>query len=240
MQAKRENIVFVLVRPLYLGNIGSVARVLKNFNFAALRLVDPPRNYKDAEARRMSAGAFDVLKNARVYATLSDALKDVTLAAGTTAGHQRALTPKPFHEVKDAVTAASQSNRVAWIFGDERNGLTKEELDRCHHVTSLPANPEFPSLNVAQAVGIIAYVMSGCEGEGAGPPAPPLPDGRDDDDLFARLEQLLDRIEFSRRYNRDIVLRELRCVYQRMVPTRREHTLLKEIVRKINQKLGDK
>ena len=79
MACRQENVSFVLVRPYYLGNIGSAARALKNFGFQQLSLVEPPHNYKDAEARMMAVGAFDVLKAALVYDSLSQAAIDTAV-----------------------------------------------------------------------------------------------------------------------------------------------------------------
>jgi TrmH family RNA methyltransferase len=238
MKARAENLVFILVRPTYLGNIGSIARVLKNFGLSQLRLVDPPRNYKDAEARRMSAGAFDILKHAQVYENLSDALKDIAIAIGTTAGHHRAKAPEAFSRVKNEIVLRSQSNRIAWVFGDERNGLSKEEVQRCHRTVTLPVRADFPSLNVAQAVGLIAYEMSSGELETAGEQRDPNPTGEQDDELISQLEDLLDRLEFTRTYNRQVILKELRGLYQRMLPTQREHELFREVIRRVRIRLG--
>ena len=90
-----QEIYFVLVRPVYLGNIGAFARLLKNFGFQNLRFVDAPRNYKDAEARKMAVGAFDILKSSETFNTLQEALSDINFVVGTTAGQQRSQSPLP-------------------------------------------------------------------------------------------------------------------------------------------------
>ena len=83
------------MRPNFLGNIGSTARVMKNFGFSQLRLVNPPRNYLDAEARKMAVDAFDVLKSAKVENSLSDALKDINLAFGLDTNGKAKLIRRP-------------------------------------------------------------------------------------------------------------------------------------------------
>src|SRR5262249_51726039 len=117
---------------------------------------------------------------------------------------------------------------------------TKEELTRCHRTVTLPVSTEFPSLNVAQAVGLIAYEMS--RGEVESPVEQPAhaPTGELDDELFSQLDELLDRLEFTRTYNRQVVLKELRSRYQRMLPTQREHELLREVIRRVRIRLDDK
>lgn len=240
-----DNVYFILVKPVYLGNIGSVARVMKNFGFSRLRFVEPPKGYKDSEARRMSVAAFDVLKNSEVFGSLADALQDISLAIGTTSGQQRDLVPVPFAAVsaQAAYTAGNGNNKVAIVFGDERNGLTRDELLRCHRVGTIPTDAEFPALNMAQAAAICAYELArSAQPCAAGFGAPDIdkslfPDGQQNDLLFQQLGRLLDAVEFSRTFNRDKVLLELRGFYQRAQPTKREYDLLQGALIKINQKL---
>jgi len=235
----RNNLAFVLVRPVFLGNLGSAARVLKNFGFVRLRLVDPPRTYKESEARRMSAGAFDVLKAAEVFTSLSLALNDVSLAIGTTAGHFRAQRPAPLLDVIQRAAVVCQQQTVAFVFGDERNGLTRQELSRCHQVITIPTEPGFPSLNIAQAVAIVAYEMTRTSPVDTLPSEGRYPIGQADDLLFSQIGELLDRIGFSRKYNRQVVLDELRSAYHRMAPSTRELDLLHGILRRIIQELPE-
>ncbi len=111
---ERKNVFFILVRPLFLGNIGSVARVLKNFDFENLRLVAPPKNYKDAEARRMAVGAFDLLKKCQVFIDLDEAMEDIDVAVGTTCGYQRACQTVPLYELCPRLSISS-SQRIGII-----------------------------------------------------------------------------------------------------------------------------
>lgn len=234
------NVTFVLVRPLFLGNIGAVARVLKNFSFTDVRLVLPPRNYKDAEARKMSVGAFDVLKKCQTYSTLSEALKDVSLAVGTTSGQQRRQKPLLLPALTRQVVEDSQNNLVAFVFGDERDGLSVEELARCHVVATVPTNPQLSSLNMAQAVGIFAYEISRQPIDAALEPKERThPSGASDDQLFAAIEELLEKSQFTRKYNHGVVLQELRSFYQRAYPTERQASIFSAVVRRINSLLPD-
>lgn len=231
-----SNVFFILVRPVFLGNIGSIARVLKNFGFSNLRLVEPPRNYKDSEARRMSVGAFDILKQAQVFETLSDALRDINVVVGTTSGQQRQLDPQALPSVSPQIISAAKSNRVGFVFGDERDGLSRTELERCHFVITIPTTRDFPALNVAQAVGIIAYELIRVPSSDVSS-ADAYSTGKEDDALFALLDLLLEKVEFSRTFNRAAILSELRRFYQRAQPTARESDLLNGALHRINQKL---
>ncbi len=235
MPPVKQNTIFILVRPEFLGNIGSVARVLKNFSFSQLRLVDPPRNYKDAEARRMAVDAFDVLKASEVFPTLSDALKDVQVAIGTTSGKQRDLAPVAAIELS-SILKRSQPQTTAIVFGNERDGLTREDLLRCHHTTTIGTNPGFSALNLAQAVAIYAYELTRDDSRNA-EEMEILSNGEDDDDIFAQLSILLEKAEFTRTYNKQQILAELRAFYQRAHPTAREQALLKAALHKVNNKM---
>lgn len=184
----------------------------------------------------MSVGAFDILKNAEVFESLPQALADISLAIGTTSGQQRDMVPAPFAEVAVATANFSEENKVAVVFGDERNGLSREELLRCHRISTIPTDEAFPALNMAQAAAICAYELARVTGARAAGTATALPTGKQDDLLFEQLAALLDIVEFSRSFNRKKVLTELRGFYHRTEPTVREHELLYGALVKINQK----
>lgn len=232
-----DNFFFILVRPTYLGNIGSVARVLKNFGFKNMRLVAPPKNYKDAEARKMSVAAFDVLKAAQCFDSVEDALKDMNISLGTTSAFQRDCTPVSLLEIGPQLKRAG-SNRVGIVFGDERDGLQKEELDRCQSIVCIPCNPDFSSLNLAQAVGIIAYELIRKEQEvsHADPDAlsEAIVNGADADDYFLRLNAMLSEIGFTKSFNKVSIATELRTLFNKAKPTEREFRLLDAILRKVS------
>lgn len=230
-----QNVHFILVRPQFLGNLGSTARVMKNFGLHRLRLVAPPKNYKDAEARKMSVGAFDVLKSAETFNTLEEALSDITLAIGTTSGKQREFPPEPFASLLPAISERLANNKCAIIFGDEVNGLLRSELQRCHHIATVPTTPDFPALNLSQAAGIAAYELSKLAGtQPQDATNTTYSTGTTDDAIFAQLDRLLDDAGFTRTFNRDKVIAELRSFYQRAHPTVREAELLFGALMKLN------
>ncbi len=250
------NIYFVLVRPTFLGNIGSVARVMKNFGFRNLRLIDPPRNYKDAEARKMALGAFDLLKAAECFDSLAEALKDINIAVGTTCAHQRVCSTQPITELAASLKNKSV-NRIAIIFGEERDGLKVEDLERCQLIASIPSNPEFPSLNLAQAAGIFAYELtrpassksagdSKLELELAGDieaelepefgtelgAEVELANGSDADQFLEQLAVLLHEVGFTKSFNKTSIMSELRVLYNKANPSAREQLLLNALLKK--------
>ena len=232
---------FVLVRPVYLGNIGSVARLMKNFGFSNLRLVDAPRNYKDAEARKMSVGAFDILKKSEVFSALPDAIADMHLVMATSSGQQRNLPLLTLTETISKTSEAGPSNKIAIVLGDERNGLSNEELHECHLITRIETNPDFPSLNVAQAACVIAYEFSkictsDIQQQTSGSLST-LPSATDDDQLFKLIAELLEDVDFSRSFNKSLTIKQLRRFYHRALPTKRENDLLRGVMHKLNQSL---
>ncbi|CAN5590586.1 hypothetical protein BH10CYA1_BH10CYA1_10230 [soil metagenome] len=235
-----QDIYFVLVRPVYLGNIGAFARLLKNFGFRNLRFVDAPKNYKDAEARKMAVGAFDLLKSSETFTTLKEAIADVNFVVGTTAGQQRTQSLLPLTQALEKVQASS-GNKIAIVFGDERNGLNNEEIALCHILTCIETDRQFPSLNVAQAACVIAYELSKLFGIpleiAHTASAVALPTGKSDDQLFVQVGTLLDRIEFSRTFNKEVVTKELRRFYYKAGATKRESDLLRGVLHKLNQAL---
>ncbi len=237
----KSNVIFILVRPNFLGNIGSTARVMKNFGFSQLRLVNPPRNYLDAEARKMAVDAFDVLKRAKVETSLSDALSDINMAFSTSACQHRTEEPVPLGHLVEKINAEdlSSENRIAFVFGDERDGLTREEIARCHELTMVPTEPTFASLNLAQALGIVAYELSresalrNSQIINVGI----LPNGAEEDELMQLTSELMERANFSRRYNRELVTMQIRSALQKMRPNKREFDLLRGFLLRLNDKL---
>lgn len=237
MQELLDNVVFIIVRPTYPGNIGAAARAMKNFGFSQLRLVEPPHGYKEYKDKWMAVGAYDLLENSEVFDSLTAALKDVSLAVATSSARRRDEVPEEITAVTPKLLSALPQQKVAFVFGNEQSGLWKDELHRCHHIATIPSNPDFPVLNLAQAVGIVAWEMWQVVGTGSQAGSTPLSTGAIDDDLFSQIDRLLHVAGFTRTYNRDLVVQELRAVYQRMHPTAREVDLLKGALYKINDAL---
>lgn len=154
-----RHIRIVLVEPSHPGNIGAAARAMKTMCLDQLVLVKP-MVFPHADARARASGALDVLDQARVVDTLDEALQGCALVAGTSA-RRRDLGPPPLTPRTCAAKLwqTPPNLDVALLFGRERTGLTNEELDRCHFLVHIPANPEYSSLNLAAAVQILAYEL---------------------------------------------------------------------------------
>ncbi|MGV1098679.1 RNA methyltransferase [Thiovibrio sp. JS02] len=155
-----QNISIVLVEPQGAANIGSVARVMKNFGLAELRLVQPRADYLGKEATNMAVSAVDLLRQARLYGDLAGALADRNLSVGSTRrfGKYREECVPPA-EAAATVAALPKSARIAFVFGREDTGLKTAELDLCQRLISIPTHPDLPSMNLAQAVTICLYEL---------------------------------------------------------------------------------
>ncbi|HZM33597.1 MAG TPA: RNA methyltransferase [Burkholderiales bacterium] len=151
---------FVLCRPSHPGNIGAAARAMKTMGFTDLRLVAPER-FPAPEAEWMATSAVDVLSNARVHASLEEAIGDCSAAFALSA-RGREWSP-PALDVRSAAQRAVQMpGEVAFVFGNESAGLTNEEVFACQSLVHIPASREFSSLNLAQAVQVVAYELHMC------------------------------------------------------------------------------
>jgi len=152
-----QHIRIVLCRPSHPGNIGAAARAMKTMGLADLRLVAPER-FPAPEAEWMATNAADVLGNAKLHATLGEAIKDC-VAAFALSARPREWSPQVL-DVRSAAARAHQlDGPVAFVFGNETAGLTNEEMFACQYLVHIPASREFSSLNLAQAVQVVAYEL---------------------------------------------------------------------------------
>jgi len=159
----RDNVSFVLVEPAEPGNIGSAARAIKNMGFTRLELVNPCDHLTD-EARWLASNSVDILERSVVHPSLAEALKDKAIAVGTTrrTGRTRGLI-MPLKKCAAELASLAAENRIAIVFGREDRGLTNDEIRQCSYLTTIPSSTDQPSLNLAQAVLLVAYELSQLE-----------------------------------------------------------------------------
>ena len=150
----------VLSRTSHPGNIGAAARAMKTMGLAELVLVEP-RRFPDPEATARAAGAADVLERARVVGTLAEALADRALAVGFSArGRDLAHPARHWRSLAPEFLAAAADGPVALVFGNETSGLANDEMLLCQRHAAIPANPAYPSLNLAAAVQVACYELA--------------------------------------------------------------------------------
>jgi tRNA/rRNA methyltransferase len=154
-----DNFRVVLVEPVYEGNVGSVARVMKNLGFSKLVLINPPKLDKEARARSMRGRS--IMENAVVLKSFSELSRRFDFVVGTTAvvGNDKNYLRTPVLPEHLARTLAVKG-KIALVFGREDRGLENGELEACDMLVSIPANPEYPTMNVSQSVGILLYELS--------------------------------------------------------------------------------
>lgn len=154
-----NSIRIILVATSHPGNIGSTARAMKTMGLSSLYLVKP-KSFHDYKAKEMAAGADDLLDSAIVTETLEDALIGCQLILGTSARPRGLSLPGLLPaSCADLISQQADNTQIAIVFGREHAGLTNEELLKCHYHIHIPSNPEYGSLNLAQAVQIIAYEL---------------------------------------------------------------------------------
>jgi tRNA/rRNA methyltransferase len=204
----------VLVRPKSSGNVGSVARAMKNMGVADLRLV-APRGYRRFSAVAMAVHADDVLDGMIVVDTLAEAVADSSWVVGTTcrpgAYRRRALAPR---EAAAELAAVTDRNRAALVFGPEDHGLTNDDLKLCHELVTIPAHSQYPSLNLAQSVLVCLYEVFLARHSPRSQPLR-LADSADLERMYRRLRDALVAIGFLHGDNPDHILFTLRRIFGR-------------------------
>lgn len=154
---KLSSIRIVLVATSHPGNIGSTARAMKTMGLNSLYLVNP-KSFPDYKAKEMAAGADDLLESVVVTNTLEEALSGCQLILATSARPRGLSLPGLLpSSAAELIGKQADNTQVAILFGREHAGLTNEELLKCHYHINIPSNPEYSSLNLAQAVQIVAY-----------------------------------------------------------------------------------
>ncbi|HEX7380822.1 MAG TPA: RNA methyltransferase [Nevskiaceae bacterium] len=226
----------VLVRPQHPGNIGAVARAMKNMGVAELVLV-APRCFPHPQATALAASAADVLERARVVASLPEAVVGCAHVAGTTA-RRRYLSQAVYAPRQWAEKRAGAPGRVALLFGCERTGLTNDELDEAHELVTIPTDEAYPSLNLAQAVQVMTYELRQAQ-----PAAAPSPQAREVvgqqemDRFYAHLERTLVGTGFLDPANPRFLMRRLRLLFGRLEPDDNEMNILRGILTSVETSL---
>lgn len=229
-EALLSRIRVVLVGAQHPGNVGAVARAMKTMGLDDLALV-APRAFPHPEADALAAGATDLLRRAQVFPTLDAAIADCAHVAGTTA-RRRYLAAAAMSPRSWAQTLAAGGGRVALLFGRERTGLTNAELARCQALIHIPANPDYPSLNLAQAVQVLAYELRlAATGGGLPTAADHRPAPQAELELFfGHLHRTLRTIGFLKPNRPGLLLRRLRRLFGRAAPDADELAILRGIL----------
>ncbi|MBT8507058.1 RNA methyltransferase [Methanomicrobiaceae archaeon CYW5] len=221
-------IEIVLVEPLYEGNIGFAARVMKNFGFTLLTMINPPAWGDEAIAR--SSHARDVLEGARIVSSLDEVIAESNLLVATTGELSKTISHAmrmPYYtpaELREMVLPVD--GRVSILFGRENWGLGNDEVRRCDVVCTIPTSPEYPILNISHAVGVVCYELAH------------LPRGdyllasrQEMDSLYDHIDRFLDLVDHFE-YKRANTMTMMRRIFGRTMLTPREVTTMHGLLRR--------
>lgn len=231
---------FVLVRPQMGENIGAAARAMWNFGLDRMRVVAPRDGWPNPNATAMASGAGRLLDEAVLSSDLPEAIGDCTFVFATTA-RQRDLT-KPVYTPEQAMRAAvkkiASGDRVAILFGPERAGLENDDIARANAIISVPVNPDFPSLNLAQCVLLTGYEWQRQRGETVLEPADTVRSERaNTQEIEALAEHYEDRLDdagfFFPETKADSMKVNLRNLWSRMPMTQADVQMLHGIMRQM-------
>ncbi len=232
------SIRIVLVGTTHPGNIGAVARAMKNMGLDELALVKPKHfPHKDATAR--ASGAVGVLKNALVVTSLRDALTDCVYVAGASARPRTIEWPSMGpRECAQRLQLESEVGSVAAVFGPEKSGLHNDDLDLCHTLLTIPTDPDFSSLNLAMAVQVLCYELRVAGTVDAGPvvesEASPAT-AAEMEHFYTHLEQVMTDINFLDTDNPRYLMRRLRRLFNRARPDKNEVNILRGLLTAVDR-----
>jgi TrmH family RNA methyltransferase len=223
----------VLVEPSHPGNIGAVARAMKNMGLEELVLVSP-RQFPHSEAIARASGADDVLAKARVVTTVMEAIAGCGLIAATTSrDRDQYFRVADVREAAEQLLLESRRGPAAVLFGSERAGLSNEQLEAAHLLIRIPASESYPSLNLAMAVQIVTYELFRARGVRieTAPAAAPLADAVEMERLYEHLAQVLREVDFrDRTQGGTHLMARLRRLFQRAALDRNEVNILRGIL----------
>ncbi|MEI7995254.1 MAG: RNA methyltransferase [Methylococcaceae bacterium] len=231
-----SHIKIVLVETTHPGNIGAVARAMKNMAMANLWLVSP-KIFPSADATSRASGADDVLAKATVCQSLQEAIADCKIVIGASARCRTISWPEMTpRECAEHLVPNGSDNKIAIIFGRENSGLKNHELDLCHFLLRIPCNSEYSSLNIAAAVQVVCYelfvradlhesVVIGDRGK------IPKATTMQMESFYMHLYQALTDIGFMHPDKSKSIMRRLRRIYNRVQLDTKELDILRGILR---------
>ncbi|MBF0469217.1 MAG: RNA methyltransferase [Desulfamplus sp.] len=226
----------ILVEPQGPLNVGAVCRVMMNFGFKELRLVNPCKEYKSEQARKMALSAQHMLVEAMLFDSLAEALADCHVAFGTTRrfGKYRKnfLTPEPAGQ---AIADLDVAIKCALVLGREDNGLNADELALCQHFVTIPTDDAFPSMNLSHALAILLYeTAKAMRNRSAKPVLTRTPATIESiEKMYIHMKKALCDIEFLDPQNPDHLLRTFRQIFGRSSLADRDVRIIRGLMSKI-------
>lgn len=229
----------VLVGTTHPGNIGATARAMNTMGLERLVLVRPECDPASPEAVARAAGSEALIEAATCVEDLDTAVADCRTVFGLTARPRSdGVEPMELRPAARRAVGEGQGAQVAWVFGQERAGLSNRDLDYCDHAVRIPANPEYASLNVAQAVQLVAWEYRMAVREALSDPEPAAGEGprraqdqaataQEMEGMFAHLEAVCDAVGYLHRHNPELLMRRMRRLLRRARPSQGEIHMLR-------------
>ena len=235
-----NRIRIILVSPSHPGNIGSAARAMKTMGLTRLYLVDP-KVFPHSDATALAVGANDLLDSASVCSSLDEALTGTLFSVAATARHRdlshKIMTPR---EVADAFLGKTDEGDLAIVFGPERTGLTIEDATKCNVVSTIPCNPDYSSLNLAQAVQVFSYelkvISSEATSDGETKKTFERATHEEIEWLIAHFEKALIDVEFLNAQNPGRVMQRIRRLIAKTELEREELNILRGFLSAVEKK----
>jgi tRNA/rRNA methyltransferase/tRNA (cytidine32/uridine32-2'-O)-methyltransferase len=229
------NFKVVLVETSHPGNIGAVARAMKNMGMDQLRLVSP-KLFPHADATARASGADDVLRGACIYESLQDAIADCKIVLGSSARDRTISWPSVTARECAEKWGANTVDNIALVFGRENSGLKNHELDLCHYLLRIPCNPGYSSLNLAAAVQVVCYELFVASGQQyqstiGDQGDEPLATAEQMEGFYEHLQQTMADIGFLHPDRSKSIMRRLRRVFNRTQLDTKELDILRGILR---------
>ena len=243
LQFIEEAVKFILVGTTHPGNIGAAARAMKNMGIKQLGLVSP-KKFPDEKAFYRAKAATDILENAQVHETLIEAVSGFQLVIGTSARNRKIPWPimSPREAAQEILSYHKSVNKIAVVFGREDRGLTNEELGLCNLHVHIPSSDEYSSLNLSQAIQIIAYEirLKALSTEGKSKKQEwdvPLAENAEIERLIEHFDELMQEVEFYDIDNPRLLLTRVRRFFRRSKIDHIEANIFRGVFAAIQKKL---
>ena len=244
LQLIQQNISFILVGTTHPGNIGAAARAMKNMGIHKMGVASP-KEFPHEKAFFRAKAATDVLEKAVIYKSLKEAISETKLVIGTSARNRKVPWPivSPSEAAEEIVSFSKTSEaKTAVVFGREDRGLTNEELGLCNLHVHIPSSDEYPSLNLSQAIQIIAYEirLKALSHEGKLKKQEwdvPLAENAEIEKLIEHFDELMQEVEFYKTDNPRQLLRRVRRFFKRSKLDHIEANVFRGVFAAIQKKL---
>ena len=237
----KDHIHFLLVRPRHVGNIGSSARAMKNMGFRRMVLVDPAPYEDVPETFMMGWNSADIIQKATVFPTLKEALKGYHLVLGTT--RRKGKSRENIYPIEDLfgeIISVAQKNKVAVLFGTESTGLLNSELKECHKLGFIDTHAVFGSLNLSQAVVLVAYELHKMLRTQKPNALFKLARKEHLDNMYEHLDHVLNILGYGIKGNRPLrlqILKRIRAILSRALMERKDVQMIRGLCQQVEKKL---